>query len=96
MTCLQFPHQIVAAVRRPIIFIRRPDAVVCSARTRRSDFLIRSHALIQSTIRAIRAPSIHPHLRIVGFGSHVQVERCRAPRGDQRWHDLPSSLRCPR
>ena len=75
-------RSVAGAAGRPVIFIRRPDAVLSAMREHAPNLILldldREALDPIGTIRAIRAAADLSQPRIVGFGSHVQVERLQA------------------
>jgi CheY-like chemotaxis protein len=72
-------RSVAGAAGRPVTFVRRPDAVLSALREHAPDLILldldREALDPIGTIRAIRAAVGITQPRIVGFGSHVHVER---------------------
>ena len=72
-------RSVAGAAGSPVIFIRRSDAVLAAVREKAPDLVLidldRDTLDPIGVIRAIRAVTDIAQPRIVGFGSHVHVER---------------------
>ena len=72
-------RSVAAAAGRPIVFVRKRDDIISAIREHKPDVVLfdldRAPLDPMGAIREIRSHADLAHVKLVGFGSHVHVER---------------------